>query len=90
MLFAALTFNGPGSAPEAKAQILLLQAVAAILNATDPSINYPRSAGAVITDVNAEFVKLANGDTSTWEALKDALEFDNSLGDTDLCPLEVD
>jgi hypothetical protein len=89
-LLDALTFNGPGSTPEAKAQILLLQAVAAILNATDPNINYPRSASSVITDVNAEFVKLANGDTSTWEALKDALEFDNSLGDTDVCPLEVD
>src|SRR5262249_55192710 len=81
-LLDALSFTGPGSTPEAKARILLIQAVAAILNATDPSINYPLSVGSVISQVNAEFAKLATGDTSTWELLKNTLEADNSLGDS--------
>jgi len=80
MLMDALDYSGgPGAA--GGAMILLKQAVAAILNAEHPEINYPRSAGDVIADVNDA---LASGERGTMVTLADLLEIDNKLG----CPLE--
>jgi predicted ribosomally synthesized peptide with SipW-like signal peptide len=70
--------GGPGAAGGAK--ILLQQAVAAVLNAEHPGVNYPRSTPDVIAAVNSA---LASGDRGAMIALADLLNLDNNLG----CPL---
>jgi len=72
----ALKFGG-GNSVVAKAQLLLLQAVAALLNGAQPSINYPLSQADVITQVNAA---LASGDGNQILALKTTLDGYNNLG----------
>ncbi len=78
-LTTALSYPG-GSGTTAAAQILLRAGVAAVLNAAHPDVNYPRSVGAVISDVNAA---LASSDRGTMLNLASALDADNNLG----CPL---
>jgi hypothetical protein len=75
-LLEALNFAG-GSALAEKARILLRNAVAAVLNAAHPNIDYPRTVTEVIADVNAA---LASGDAATILALEAALDVDNNLG----------
>lgn len=75
-LLEALDFAG-GSTLAEKAQILLRQAVASVLNAGHPNINYPRTAAEVIADANAA---LGSGDEAAILALETALDVDNNLG----------
>lgn len=78
-LLAALSFDG-GSGTIGGARILLRAAVAALLNAAHPGVDYPRTLASVIADVNAA---LASGSRSTMLALASALDSDNNRG----CPL---
>lgn len=78
-LLAALSFNGGPTATDA-AKLLLHHAVAAILNAAHPNVDYPQSAASIITAVNAA---LATGDRNTMLALKSTLDAQNNAG----CPL---
>ncbi len=75
-LLEALDFAGGSTLPE-KARILLRNAVAAVLNAAHPNIDYVRTVAEVIADVNAA---LASGDAATILALEAALDVDNNLG----------
>jgi hypothetical protein len=78
-LLDALNYQG-GNGTTGAAQILLRAAVAALLNAANPNVDYPRTVAEVIADVNAA---LASGDRSVILALATALDADNNLG----CPL---
>jgi len=78
-LLDALKFKG-GSTITAAKQILLRQAVAALLNAAHPGVAYPRTTAQVIASVNAA---LASNDRTTILELASALDADNNLG----CPL---
>jgi hypothetical protein len=78
-LHDGLSFQG-GDSVEEKAEILLRAAIAAVLNASNPNVEYPRSAGAVIADVNAA---LASQDPSVILGLASDLDYDNNRG----CPL---
>jgi hypothetical protein len=78
-LLQALNFNG-GSGTAGASRILLRAAVAALLNAAHPDIDYPRSPAQVIADVNAA---LASNNRNTMLTLASALDADNNLG----CPL---
>lgn len=78
-LLAALDLEGGDTDAEA-AGLLLHHAVAALLNAAHPGVDYPRTAASIIADVNAA---LASGSRDTMLALKDELDADNNLG----CPL---
>jgi hypothetical protein len=78
-LLQALSFKG-GSGNTAAARILLRSAVAALLNAAHPSINYPRTPASVIADVNAA---LASNNRPTMIRLKNQLDRDNNAG----CPI---
>jgi len=78
-LLQALEFMG-GQGNEGAAEIVVLNGVAALLNASHPSVAYPRTAASVITDVNAA---LASGSRDTMLLLAAALSSDNNLG----CPL---
>jgi hypothetical protein len=75
-LGAALAFKG-GNTLAQKAQILLRQAVAALLNAAHPNINYPLSVAEVIAEVNAA---LDSGDPDTILDLASTLDGYNNLG----------
>ena len=75
-LLEALDFPG-GDILTEKAQILLRAAVAALLNAAHPDVNYPMSAGDVIAEVNAA---LASGDPATMLDLATILDGYNNLG----------
>ncbi len=77
-LWQALSYGG-GSGNQGAAEILLRASVAALLNASHPSVSYPRTAADVIADVNAAL--LQNRDTML--ALAAQLDADNNLG----CPL---
>ncbi len=77
-LLAALSFAG-GAGGEGAAEILLRAAVAAMLNASHPGVAYPRTAAAVIADVNTAL--LQNRDAML--ALAAALDAENNRG----CPL---
>ena len=59
-----------------KAQLLLLQSVAALLNASQPLINYPLGQADVISQVNAALA----GNGPQILALKDTLDGYNNLG----------
>ncbi len=78
-LLQALKLGG-GRDLEGAVRNLLRQAVAAVLNASHPGVDYPRPLAQVIGDVN---VALASGDRQTMLALKSDLDADNNLG----CPL---
>ena len=69
--------TGGGATLAEKAIILLRQAIAGVLNASDPDINYQFSPASVIAAVNAA---LAAGDADDMETLKDILEANNELG----------
>jgi hypothetical protein len=71
----ALQYNG-GRNDIGAARILLRAAVAALLNAVDPDINYPVAPNAIINDVN---YALAHGRTAMLD-LKDTLDGYNNLG----------
>jgi hypothetical protein len=79
-LLEALSFEGGPTTADA-AEILLRQAVAAILNAANPDVDYPLSVAEVIARVNAA---LASGDRATILALAAELDRLNNLG----CPLD--
>lgn len=80
-LLQALSFGGgPGAA--GMAQNLLRQAVAALLNAAHPLVNYPMTVGAVIGSVNYVLATLNRG---TMETLKNQLDSFNNLG----CPIDA-
>jgi hypothetical protein len=78
-LLAALDGAG-GTDLIGAAEILLRAAVAAILNAAHPGIQYARTAASVIADVNAA---LATMDRDTMLALAAQLDTDNNAA----CPL---
>jgi hypothetical protein len=78
-LLAALSLSGGPTVANA-AGILLHHAVAALLNAAHPGVDYPRTAASIISDVNAA---LATGSRTTIIALKNALDRDNNRG----CPI---
>jgi hypothetical protein len=78
-LLDALSFKG-GSTLDGAKQILLRQAVAALLNAAHPDVNYPRTVADVIAAVNAQ---LASSTRSTILTLAGQLDAENNLG----CPL---
>jgi hypothetical protein len=79
-LVQALSFKG-GSGTQGAAQILLRAAVAALLNAAHPDIEYAFTLADVIADVNAA---LASGDRATMLALATELDDANNAGS---CPL---
>ncbi len=78
-LWQALAFPG-GLQNAGVARILLRAAAAALLNASHPDVDYPRTAASVIADVNAA---LGSGDRDTMLALAAALGADNN----ERCPL---
>ncbi len=77
-LLTALSYQG-GPALADAARLLLKQSVAALLNAADPSLNYPLTPSQVISSVNSA---LASGDRDTIIALAEQLDLLNNLG----CP----
>jgi uncharacterized repeat protein (TIGR01451 family) len=78
-LLEALGFSG-GPGVDGAAEILLRAGVAALLNASHPSVAYPRTPAQVLSAVNAA---LASHDRDTMLAIAAALDADNNLG----CPL---
>jgi hypothetical protein len=70
----ALNFQGGDSVQE-KAEILLRAAVAAVLNADSPGVNFPWTSAQVISEVNAA---LASQDATTIIDLADQLDGDNN------------
>ena len=78
-LLEALSFNG-GSSLDGAAGNLLRAAVAALLDASHPGVDYPRTPASVIADVNAA---LASRDRDAILGLASRLDADNNLG----CPL---
>ncbi len=79
-LLQALNFGGGSSLEDAK-KILLRQAVAAVLNAAHPNVNYPMTPQEVIAAVNTA---LASNNRNTILNLASSLEAKNNLR----CPLE--
>jgi hypothetical protein len=78
-LFQALNFGG-GSTLTAKKQILLRAAVASLLNAAHPDVNFGMTAAEVIAGVNSA---LASNNATTIIALATRLDQANNAG----CPL---
>ncbi|HEV8582732.1 MAG TPA: hypothetical protein VGX68_27000 [Thermoanaerobaculia bacterium] len=78
-LLDALSFQG-GSTIEGAAGNLLRAGVAALLDASHPNVNYPRTPASVISDVSSA---LASGNRDTMLGLASRLDADNNLG----CPL---
>lgn len=78
-LLQALSFKGGSTVTDA-AKLLLHHAVAALLNAGSPNVNYGMSEADIIADVNAA---LASNDRDTMLALKSDLDALNNAG----CPL---
>jgi len=78
-LLEALSFHG-GNGEVGGARILLRAAVAALLNASHPEVDYTISEADVIQDVNAALATMDRG-TMLWVAYN--LDMDNNLG----CPL---
>jgi hypothetical protein len=79
-LLAALSFEGGPTTADA-AEVLLRQAVAALLNAASPEVDYPLTEAEIIAQVNAA---LASGDRDTILALAEELDTFNNL----FCPLD--
>ena len=80
----ALNFKGGNTIQDA-AQILLRQAVAAVLNAENPSVGYPRTVTDVVTAVNG-VLNTATPSRDSILALAASLDADNNLQ----CPLGGD
>ena len=78
-LLVALDYKG-GPGIDGGKRLLLKQAVAALLNATSPSVAYPQSPADVIAEVR---FALASGDRGLMLALASTLDAYNNLG----CPL---
>jgi hypothetical protein len=78
-LLQALKFGG-GSSITAKKQILLRAAVASLLNASHPGVEFDQTAAAVIASVNAA---LASNNAGTIIGLATTLDDSNNAG----CPL---
>jgi len=78
-LIEALDFNG-GPGLEGAARNLLRAAVAGLLDASHPDVDYPRTPGQVVSEVNAA---LASGDRDTMLSVAASIDQDNNLG----CPL---
>jgi hypothetical protein len=78
-LLDALSFEGGPTLTDAQ-QILLRQAVAALLNAAHPDVDFPRTTDGIIAAVDAA---LASGDRDTILDLAEELAADNEAG----CPL---
>ena len=78
-LLAGLDFGGGSGITGAK-QILLRAAVAALLNAAHPDVDYTRTTAQVIASVQAA---LASNSRDTMLTLASALDADNNLG----CPI---
>jgi hypothetical protein len=78
-LLDALNYQG-GSGITGAARNLLRAAVAALLNAAHPDVDYPRTTADVISQVNAA---LASNNRNTMLALASSLDKDNNLG----CPI---
>lgn len=72
--------GGGGAGTTGAARILLRAAVASLLNAAHPDVDYPRTTTEIIADVNAA---LASNNRSTMLALAGELDDDNNGG----CPL---
>lgn len=72
--------GGGGPSVTGAAKILLRAAVAALLNAAHPDVDYPRTAASIIADVNAA---LGSNNRDTILALATALDNDNNRG----CPI---
>jgi hypothetical protein len=79
-LLEALSLEG-GSTTADAAEVLLRQAVAALLNAASPEVDYPLTEAEIIARVNAA---LASGDRDTILALAEELDTFNNL----FCPLD--
>jgi hypothetical protein len=79
-LLAALSFEGGPTTADA-AEVLLRQAVAALLNAASPDVDYPLTEAEIVAQVNAA---LASGDRATILALAEELDTFNNL----FCPLD--
>jgi hypothetical protein len=79
-LLTALDYGGGSSLVDAK-RILLRAAVAALLNAAHPDVDYAMSEAEIIADVNAQ---LTSGTRSSILALKDELDAANNAG----CPID--
>jgi hypothetical protein len=78
-LLEALDFpGGPGT--EGAARNLMRAAVAGLLDASHPGVDYPRTPAEVIAEVDAA---LASGDRGTMLGLASGIDSDNNLG----CPL---
>jgi hypothetical protein len=75
-LMEALNYGG-GDNLIGAAQILLRAAVASLLNAAHPDVDFPRTEAEIIAAVNAA---LATKDRATILALASALDADNNLG----------
>ncbi|SDH69238.1 conserved repeat domain-containing protein [Pseudomonas benzenivorans] len=75
-LMEALGYPG-GDNLVGAAQILLRAAVASLLNAAHPDVDFPRTEAEIIADVNAA---LATKDRATILALASELDADNNLG----------
>jgi hypothetical protein len=75
-LMEALDYPG-GDNLVGAAQILLRAAVASLLNAAHPEVDFPRTEAEIIADVNAA---LATKDRATILALASELDADNNLG----------
>ena len=75
-LLEALNFGG-GAGAKGAAQNLFRHAVAAILNAQHPLVEYPITAATIVTRVNAA---LATNDASSMASLKNELDTMNNLG----------
>jgi hypothetical protein len=78
-LLQSLDYAG-GSGTGGAAEILLRAATAALLNASNPSVYYPREPASVISDVNGA---MSTQNRDTMLALAAQLDADNNLG----CPL---
>ena len=78
-LLEALSFQGGPSVADA-VRILLRQAVAAVLNAAHPNVDYPLTTAQIIANVNAA---IATNNRSTILGVKDILAGFNERG----CPL---
>ncbi len=78
-LLAAMDFKG-GSDAAAAARLLLKQAVAGLLSASNPDVDYPMTTAQIIAQVNAA---LDTGSRDAMLALAGQIDANNNLG----CPL---
>jgi hypothetical protein len=79
-LLEALSFQG-GNDLQGASQILLRVAVAALLNASSPDVDYPKTTAQIIAEVNAA---LASGNRGTITSVANSLDAANNVG----CPLD--